>query len=105
MRLPPRREAQMADEGELVGGISVALGASDAKLISDLAEAERLVQEWAKQAATVELRAVFAGGTTAGAAGGRGGTAATGGGTLHQQQVAAIMAAVARNPSGLARIA
>jgi hypothetical protein len=60
----------MADDSELVGGISVSLGASDTKLIGDLAEAERLVQAWAKQVATVELRATFKGGTAAGGPGG-----------------------------------
>ncbi len=62
----------MAEDSELIGGISVSLGASDSKLIGDLAEAERLVQQWAKQAATVQLRANFAGGAAGAPAGGGG---------------------------------
>src|SRR5262245_8451727 len=57
----------MAEESELVGGISVTLGASDTKLISDLDRAEALVQNWAKQQAEVVLRARFQGGTGGGA--------------------------------------
>jgi len=66
----------VAEESELVGGISVELSASDTKLASDLAAAERLVQEAVRQMsaqATVTLNAQVR--TPAGGAAGGGGGA------------------------------
>jgi hypothetical protein len=61
----------MAEDSELIGGISVSLGANDSRLQADLAEAERLAQQWAKQHFEVTVGARFTGGT-GGAAGGGG---------------------------------
>lgn len=48
----------MADEdAELIGGISVSVGASHSRLATDLAEANRILDAWAKQAFTVQIRA------------------------------------------------
>src|SRR5690242_9169895 len=47
----------MADEAEDIGGISVSVGASHAGLPSDLAEADRILETWAKQRFTVQISA------------------------------------------------
>ena len=62
----------MAEESELVGGISVSLGASDAKLAGDLAAANRIVEEqWVNKTFNAQLRVGLAGGTGAPGGGGR----------------------------------
>lgn len=45
----------MADEAEDIGGISVSVGASHARLPADLAEADRIIEAWAKQPRLVSL--------------------------------------------------
>ena len=65
----------MAEDSELVGGISVSIGANDSRLSGDLARAEQLVQAWIKEVsarAQINVGARFAGGTGAPAGGGGG---------------------------------
>src|SRR5690242_12158252 len=47
----------MADEdAESIGGISVSIGASHARLPADLAEADRIIESWAKDR-VIQIRA------------------------------------------------
>lgn len=52
----------MADEdAELIGGIAVSIGASHSRLVSDLAEADRILEKWAQQKVTVAIGAQVGG--------------------------------------------
>lgn len=51
----------MAGDAEDIGGISVSIGASHAKLVSDLAEANRLLEQWSKQTFNTKVGATFGG--------------------------------------------
>jgi hypothetical protein len=51
----------MAEDAELIGGISVTVGASHSKLVSDLAEADRLIEQWAKQKVNIQIGGQFTG--------------------------------------------
>lgn len=47
----------MAEDAEDIGGISVSVGAEHRRLVSDLQEADRLLESWARQHFTVQLSA------------------------------------------------
>jgi hypothetical protein len=47
----------MAEDSENIGGISVSVGASHAQLQADLAEANRILDQWAKQVVNVRVGA------------------------------------------------
>src|SRR5262245_51704433 len=52
----------MADEDvENIGGISVSIGASHSRLVSDLAEADRIIESWAQRKVNISIGAAFAG--------------------------------------------
>ena len=82
-------------DSELVGGISVSLGASDAQLLADLEAAERLVQQrWNGRVFTATLNAQASAGRAGGVAGGGPQTQAD-----VQRAVTSALVAVARSPS------
>lgn len=90
----------MAEDAELIGGISVSIGASDQKLVSDLERAEQLVQAFVKEQRTIVLRARV---QTTGAAGGAG--AAPLSQADVQRMASSALIAVARSPQLPALIA
>ncbi len=50
------------DDAELIGGIAVSIGANHSRLVTELAEADRLLEKWAQQKFTIQIGAQFTGG-------------------------------------------